>query len=55
MRIHISKRCPLAFVGVVEDDSLGPYVDTVSIVKSGYGDYAWDMIDALPMPSQMDH
>ena len=55
MRIHIRKRCPLAFVGVVEDDSLGPYVDTVSIVKSGYGDYAWDMIDALPMPSQMDH
>jgi hypothetical protein len=46
---------PHAFIGSVADDSKGPYVDTVSIVKAGYGEYAWDMIDALPMVSQVDH
>jgi hypothetical protein len=55
LKIYISKRCPYAFIGSVEDDTPGPYVDTIDIVKSGYGEYAWDMIDALPMPSQMDH
>ena len=36
-----------------EDDS--PYVDIVDIVKAGYGHHAWDMIDAMPMPSQYFH
>lgn len=52
---YIKKSYPQAFVAAIKDDSLGPYVDTVAIVKAGFGEYAWDMIDALPMPSQLDH
>ena len=56
MRIHIHKSFPESFVvGVKDNDLKTPYVDVIDIVKAGYGQYAWDMIDALPMPSQMDH
>ena len=56
MRIYIAKKFPDCFVaGIDDNDPKTPYVDVIDIVKSGYGQYAWDMIDAMPMPSQMDH
>lgn len=55
LHIYIKNRCNAAFVAEVKDDSVGPYVDVVSIVKAGYGEFAWDMIDALPSYSEMEH
>jgi|TARA_B110000503_G_scaffold88868_1_gene134695 hypothetical protein len=55
MNVYIRERYPRAFVASVIDNTVGPYVDTVSIVKSGHGHYAWDMIDELPTPSQVLH
>ena len=56
MRTYITRKFPESFVVGVEDkDKKTPYVDVIDIVKAGYGQYAWDMIDAMPMPSQMDH
>lgn len=55
MSIYIKPQYPDSFVAEIEDNKSGMYVDTIDIVKSGYGDYAWEMIDALPMPSQLDH
>jgi hypothetical protein len=54
-RIYLKRRCANCFVAEISDDTKGPYADVVNIVKSGYGKYAWDMIDALPMQSQVDH
>jgi hypothetical protein len=55
MDVYIKERYPEAFVAEVHDELEGPYVDTISIVKSGYGEYAWDMIDEIPYPSQLVH
>ena len=55
LRTYIRDKYPDAFVGTVEDESDALYVDTIAIVKSGYGEYAWDMIDALPMQSELVH
>ena len=54
MNTYIKKRCPGAQVVPVfsEVENKDPYVDVVDIVKSGYGEFAWDLIDAMPMPSQ---
>jgi hypothetical protein len=38
-----------------EVENKDPYVDVIDIVKSGYGEFAWDLIDAMPMPSQYFH
>ncbi len=54
-RVYLKRRCPNSFVAEIDDDTVGPYADVINIVKSGYGKYAWDMIDALPMQSQVDH
>jgi len=54
-RIYLQRRCPNAFIATIQDDTEGPFADVVNIVKSGFGEYAWDMIDALPMASQVDH
>lgn len=45
-----------AFVACVEDCSDdSPYVDIIDIVRAGYGEFAWDMIDAMPMHSESLH
>ena len=44
-----------AYIAEVESNGDDPYVDIVDIVKAGYGNHAWDMIDAMPMPSQSLH
>lgn len=55
-KLYIGKRFPDSFVvGIDDADNSTPYVDVIDIVKSGYGQYAWDMIDALPTPSQLLH
>jgi hypothetical protein len=54
--LYIGKRFPESFVASVQDENNNdPYVDVVDIVKSGYGEYAWGMIDALPTPSDTIH
>tara|TARA_B110000259_G_scaffold164981_1_gene191468 strand:+ start:3036 stop:3398 length:363 start_codon:yes stop_codon:yes gene_type:complete len=53
--MYIQRKYPDAFVGPIEDESDTAYVDTIAIVKAGYGEYAWDMIDALPMQSELVH
>lgn len=56
LNTYILRRCPDAFVASIEtkeEDS--PYVDTIDLVKAGYGKHVEDMVDALPMPSQELH
>ena len=55
MQKYITPKYPQSFIADIEDNTTSTYVDIIAIVKAGYGQYAWDMIDAMPMPSQMDH
>lgn len=53
---YLRGRYPDAFIAEVETSKNDtPYVDTIEILKAGYGSYIGDMIDALPMPSQELH
>ena len=54
-RIYLKRRCPRAFIAPIMDNTKGPYADVVNIVKSGYGKHAWDLIDCLPMQSDLEH
>lgn len=48
--------CPNAFIAPIEArDSKADFVDVIDIVKSGYGKYAEDMIDAIPMDNRSIH
>lgn len=55
MKKYVTPKYPQSFIADIEDNTTSTYVDIIAIVKAGYGQYAWDMIDAMPMPSQMDH
>lgn len=55
MHAYIKRPYSDAFIADVESSSKDPYVDVVDIIKSGYGEYVEDMIDAMPMPSQYYH
>lgn len=56
MNTYILRRSPKAFVAEVNAaDKNSPFVDLVDIIKSGYGDYTGDMIDAIPMTNQLYH
>lgn len=55
MRAYIKRPSSGAFVAEVKSESKDPYVDVVDIIKSGYGEYVEDMIDAMPMLSQHVH
>lgn len=50
---YLKNMSPSAFIVPIECDS--EFVDIVDIVKAGYGSYACDMIDALPMPNERIH
>ena len=53
---YIYRRCPDAFIASIKTEkNTTPYVDAIDILKSGYGQYIPDMLDALPMPSQELH
>jgi hypothetical protein len=55
-KLYIGRRFPESFVaGIQDDDDNNPYVDVIDIVKSGYGEYAWGMIDALPTVTDSLH
>lgn len=55
-KLYIGRRFPESFIaGIQDDDDNTPYVDVIDIVRSGYGEYAWGMIDALPAPSDLFH
>ena len=56
LRQYIGRRFPKAFIAKINvPTDFNPYVDVVDIVKSGYGQYALDMIDAMPMDNQNIH
>lgn len=55
MRAYIKRQSSKAFVAKVESNSKEPYVDVIDLIKSGYGEYVWDMIDAMPMNNQNIH
>lgn len=55
MDAYIKRPHSNAFIADVESDSKDPYVDVIDIIKSGYGEYVEDMIDAMPMPNQFYH
>ena len=55
MRAYIKRPTSGSFVAKVSSDSKDPYVDVVDLIKSGYGEYVEDMIDAMPMLSQNIH
>jgi hypothetical protein len=55
MRAYIKRPSSRAFVAKIESDSKEPYVDVVDLIKSGYGEYVEDMVDAIPMLSQDVH
>jgi hypothetical protein len=48
--------CPKAFVAEINFvNSKQDFVDVIQIVKSGYGRYAEEMIDAIPMDNRTVH
>ena len=53
---YISKGMPNAFIAPIET---GPqkhhFVDIIDIVRAGYGEYAKDMIDSIPMHNTTIH
>lgn len=55
MYAYIKRPPSQAFVAEIEAQDKGPYVDVVDIVKAGYGEHVWDMIDAMPMLNQNIH
>ena len=55
MKAYIKRPGSAAFVAEVESNNTYPYVEVVDIVKAGYGEYVWDMIDCLPMSSEAIH
>lgn len=56
LRAYIRKGSPNAFVAPIETASnFEEFVDVVDIIKSGYGEYAKEMIDAMPMQSNQIH
>lgn len=47
------KGFPDSFIAEIDVDTT--YVDVVDLVKAGYGEYAFEMIDAIPMPNTNVH
>jgi hypothetical protein len=50
---YLRSGCPKAFVAQI--DSKQDFVDVIQIVKSGYGKYAEEMVDAIPMDNRSVH
>lgn len=55
MKAYIKRSSSGAFIAKIESDSKEPYVDVIDLIKSGYGEYTHDMVDAIPMLSQHIH
>ena len=43
------------FVAEIDSDTKEQFVSIPDICRSGFGGYAWDMIDVMPTPSQELH
>ncbi len=52
---HIKRHLRFAFIAEIDSTSDDNYVSIGDICKSGFADYATDMIDALYMPSELVH
>lgn len=56
MNRYLKQWCPSAFVvQIASVDSKQDFVDVIDIVKSGYGEYAKEMVDAIPMDNRSVH
>ena len=52
---YLKAVCPNAFIAPIESKHKSEFVDVIDIVKSGYGKYAEDMVDAIPMDNRSIH
>lgn len=52
---HIKRHLKHSFVAEIDADTNEQFVGVTDICKSGFGDYAWDMIDSMYMPSEAMH
>jgi hypothetical protein len=53
---YLKTSCPKAFIAPIESkDSKTEFVDVIDIVKSGYGEYAEGMVEAIPMDNRSIH
>jgi hypothetical protein len=52
---HIKRHLKHSFVAEIDAETSDQFVSIREICKSGLGDYAWDMIDAMYMPSEAIH
>ena len=52
---HIKRHMEHCFVAEIDSDTEEPFVSIPDICRSGFGGYAWDMIDVMPTPSQELH
>lgn len=55
MHAYIKRPHSKVFVAEVETSDKTPYADVIDIIKSGYGEHTWDMVDAIPMLNQLYH
>lgn len=55
LQTYIRHGCPKAFVAAIDASDNNEFVDVIDIVKAGYGEYATDMIDAIPMHNKQIH
>jgi len=53
MQKYVKKFCPFSYV--VEIDCNEDFADVVDIVKSGYGEFTHDMLDFMPLYSELIH
>ena len=52
---HIRHICPSAFIADVEVNNKNEFVDVIDIIKSGYGDYTFELFDAIPVENHTVH
>lgn len=52
---YIRRGCPNAFVAAIDVPETEEFVDVIDIIKSGYGKYTSEMVDALPMINKSIH
>lgn len=52
---HLKHLCPTAFVAGIDTDDKDDFVDVIDIIKSGYGDYTFELFDAIPVDNHTVH
>jgi len=52
---YVKPQIPTAFIGSIYSDTKTAYVSVIDICRSGYGDVAAEMVDAIPMENSTIH